>query len=348
MKHSTRIKNDNGVILPMEQPVISGYSMDANAIAIVTNHAEAISSLCNYFIQMFSYRRWEGKLEFNIAFSDSFHFYRNFPYLDVQRIKKHIVADKWGNVHSFLEESLSQGYYAYLILNRHYISAYHPPLEQNSPHDVLIYGFDRKTKKYYFADNLNYGKYGFSSCTYEELEQAFVNLNESAEHFGKFDYSIQLLSYKSHSSASFNLPKVINSLEGYVNSRPLDDRAFHPDTVYGLEVYDCYKRYITMLKKNKVRLDIRPSHNMCNHKAMMLLRIQYMIDNQIVTNTKDLLEGYKEIEHSSLFIRNMLLKFAISKDESILERICPLLDKTKQQEERVLERLLNILHTKIS
>jgi hypothetical protein len=331
---------DKKVILPMAKPIITAYPMDANAISIITNNEEAYPWVLNNFIQIMSWRRADIPWKFDLWYSDCFKFYKRCPFLECQRIKKHFVRDKWNdNIHDFIIDSINHGYYVYLVVNTRYISAYEPKQESDIPHDMLIYGYNSLEKIYYIADSMKHGNYSFDSCTYDELENAFHYLKEEHEDYASFSGSIELLSYKKVKAGDFDLSKVIDGLKAYLNSHAFDERSYS-NALYGINVYDNYKMYLSLLHDNEVKFDIRPVHNFWEHKFVMMLRLTYMNELGVLHNEGNLLNTFKEIEQKTLVYRNLLLKYAFNHNKEILTNISSELDKIKDNESMVLEQVL--------
>jgi hypothetical protein len=321
------VENNNlneKITLPMAKPIITTYPMDANAISIISNDKETYPWLLNNFMQIMSWDRVELPWKLDIWYSDSFKFYKKCPFLDCQRIKKHFIRDKWND-----------------DINE---SAYEPKRESDRPHDMLIYGYDAIQKIFYVADNFKYGKYSFSTCTFGELENAVHYLREEDENYAGFSSSIELLSYKKPKNRTFDfdLNKVTDGLKAYSSSKAFDEWAY-PNAIYGINVYDTYKLYLSLLHNNEVKFDIRPVHLFWEHKFVMMLRLNYMNENDMLHNEDNILSAYKEIEQKTLSYRNLLLKYKINKNQNTLKHIIEELDENKYKESLVLERvLLNI------
>lgn len=331
-------KNEK-LILPMAKPILTTFPMDANAISIISNTKEAYPWILNHFIQIVSWRRVKLPWELDVFYSDSFKFHKKCPFLDCQRIKKHFIEEKWDNIKEFIIDSINHGYYVYLVVNTLYISAYEPKRESDSPHDILIYGYDAMQKKFYIADSLKYGKYSFETCSYAELENAFYYLKEENENYSGFSNSIELFSHKKTKAGHFDLNKVVDGLKAYLSSQAFDERA-NPDFLYGINVYDNYKLYLSLLLNDEVQFVITPLHAFWEHKSVMMLRLEYMVENDMLRNEENLLGAYKEVEQKTLFYRTLIMKYFFNKNKDLLQDVLEEIDEIKNKESLVLERVL--------
>lgn len=324
--------------LPMADPIIKGYPKDANAVSILSQNESNLSLLFSYFIQLLSHREVASPAKFNIGFSDGFEFYKNCSLLDVQRIKKHYVRDRWKDIHQFIQEAIDNHYYVYLIVNCQYISAYEE--KENRPHDLLVYGYNQETGEYYIADCFKNGKYAFKLCSFQELEGAYVFLPEQDEDFCNFNGAIQLISYLPQ-EVSFQCHKVKYSLQAYLDCQPLDNRSHDPDHVYGIDGFNIFQDYITLLRDHRdLPVDIRPIHNLWEHKLVMSKRIAYMNNLGLLRNGQKLMEDYSYVEHRLKTYRNLLMKYAFNKDPQIIERIREEIVSLKEIESDVVSEMI--------
>jgi hypothetical protein len=325
----------------MAEPIIKSYPMDANAISIITNYKEAYPWLLNNFIQLTSFILPSSRLF--LRFTDSFVFYKKCPFLDYQRIKKQFIQNNFNNnILDFIIDAINKGYYVYLVVNTLYISAYEPKRNSDIPHDILIFGYDIMNKIFYIADNFKYGKYSFETCTYFELENAFYNLREEDENHAAFSNSIELLSYKEAIHAKFELEIIVDGIQAYLSSRPGE---WHiSKALFGLQVYDYFKVFLSLLQDNEVPFDIRPFHTFWEHKFVMMLRLEFMNNKNMLNNDDGLLNSYKIIEQKALVQRNLMLKYSINQNKGILNRVLEEIEEIKFKEDIVLNKvLLNVI-----
>lgn len=327
--------------LPMTEPIIKGYPRDANAVSILGRDEANLSLVLSNFIQLVSHREVSSLPKFNICFSDSFHFYKNCPLLDVHRIKKHFIRDKWGTMHAFIRDAIDNGYYVYLIINCFYISAYEE--HRNRPHDLLIYGYDEASQQYDIADCFTDGIYAFKRCSFLELDHALLHMTEEDENFCDFNHSIELIMYLPQ-DVSFESHKVKYSLQAYLESRPLDNRSNDPDHVYGIDGFEVYQAYLNLLlEKPDMTVDLRPIHNFTEHKSVMSRRIEHMDRLGLLTNGSTLREDYAHVEQRVRIFRSMLIKYSIKKDGQMIRKITEELNVLKELESGVVSEVIHQL-----
>lgn len=135
-------------ILDLTMPDITAYPIYANPIAIMQCHAETCEWLLSNFIQICSNQAALNYYDFN---------YKYCFFLNVQKIKKKVL-EKWGiDIIRFILNSISDGYYVYMLVKRKYIDAYYFQDEDEYAHNILLYGYDMAEKIFYIADNFKGG-----------------------------------------------------------------------------------------------------------------------------------------------------------------------------------------------
>jgi len=313
--------------------------MDANAIAIISNQKHTYPYILSHFIQLFSWKYHESNWVFELYITDYFKFFKKCPFLDTQRIRKDIINKHWRSNIDFIIDMLNQGYYIYLIVNTRYISSYKPSRTHDLNHDMFIYGYDQIENEFFIADNFNHGAYSFEKCSYSELENALGNLNPDKIDVG-FNNAIYLLSYKESNTKLLDLNRIQQGIRAYLDGTEFDD-CKDPNGSYGIEVYQDYQSYISLLKLGQAEIDYRPIHVFYEHKFLMWKRIEYLCEHGILRDDSKLLQEFEQISKWSIVIRNLVLKFSITKDKELLDKIPKQLDVIKCTETDLLEEVLS-------
>jgi len=331
-------------VLELKMPDITTYPIYANPVAIMQCHAETREWLLSNFIQLCSNQTVLNYYDFN---------YKYCFFLSVQKIKK-IVLEKWGiDIIQFILNSISDGYYVYMLIKRKYIDAYYFQDEEGrdedeNAHDILIYGYDRTEKVFYIADNFKGGKYTFAKCSFMEMEQAIGGMRPQDENQGEFDRAIELIGYNGEKRPDLSVRRIYEALGDYYFSRPtgmwniMEIRNFNRNRrwYFGQECYEYLAEQALALEMNDTH--IQDYHLMWEHKRHLgnifryLLEKEYIYDNTVA-------EGIDEIASETLSARNMVLKYAMSGQELIKGKVAEKYKRIREKEGKVIYTVLTEL-----
>lgn len=328
--------------LEITTPDINVYPIFANPLAIMQCHQETREwILCN-FIQLCSNSLALNFYDFNYKFC---------PYLKIQRISKEYLKKMDINVVQFIINSISAGYYIYLLVRRNEIRAYKFESEERRKqdtfaHDMLVYGYDINQQVFYIADNFIDGKYSFQKCTFQELEAAINNIERNYEPRLGFKGNIELIEFYNEEPQSFNLQRVLDSLHDYVSSKPTNLwNTMEFRNVYGeLKWYFGLQCYDYMLKRvecmNIDNIYIQDFHLMWEHKKHLKRIISYLIEKKYISD-KMAITQLDSIEKQALIARNLVLKYSISGKESIKGDIIRIYSQMAVDEKELIVSLIN-------
>jgi hypothetical protein len=204
-------------------------------------------------------------------------------------------------------------------------------------HEIFIYGYDIEEDKVYFAANILNGKYIKTECSFEEIEKAYWNI-ESAHNFF---HNLHLFGLKECIELSFDMEQVISSIKKYLYSIKSVDVSFNEKCIFGFDaanliVESAEKRLIN----NDNSIDIIPFQLLWEHKLLMELRLKYMLDNGYFVGGETFVDGYKLLKEKYFVIRNLVLKYILTKNKEILMRIIEALNKELMFEKVLLSKLL--------
>jgi hypothetical protein len=357
-------------ILPVKYPPITTFHGYADVLAILCNYENTFDWIYSHYLQIYaceSENRGKDDPPCHAFFIDrDTRKYGNFfyngnifrqegcPFLLFSEIPIELMHIFGNSIVSFIKECINLSNYVYMFVDVAEIEEY--KLGQSTLHDIFIYGYDDNESVLYFAEFLNseIQKYNFSKCTYKEVENAFQYGMRSEAPFMK---QIALMQYvgnnrqfvyddhyireiiidyikpdkkKEHQFGEFLSTFIVSNW---------DMRAF-----IGVNVYDFltefYKIEIDLGKEN---VDHRLYHAMCEHKQMMIKRIQYFCEKGHMSKDKCIfLPEYEEINKSCLQVRNLILKYNVSKSKKVLDKIAPILENAKIREIELLKNVFDI------
>ena len=333
---------DRVVNLPLQEPFTITFPKDANAVAILLNEPKAYSWLMNCFIQLTC---WGNQ------YLDYFDFhYRNCPLLLCQRIKVELVEQAEGGLTGFIVRALEKGYYVLASVETRYIRQY----DFVSFHDMMIYGHEN-AETFFIADNFSQGKYRKSTCSAEELIRATERIREPEAWRRGFEGTIELLSYREEERAEFELYRVIESLKDYMESRATSRWNVHFDVMwdamennnrcFGMQCYEGIYHNIQIAKEEKCFAESghRAIFLEQEHKKIMELRLRYIRDKHPIS--EEIISEYHRLSEICRSAMCLKLKYDITKNEDLLDRIEGYFRIVQENEMNVLPRLVGELES---
>ncbi|WP_419888966.1 hypothetical protein [Paenibacillus xylanexedens] len=307
------------VILPVHNTIIDTFNIYGSITSIISNNEKCFTWIYNNFIQLRYVYDW------NTVFFDNHHLLMdNCPWLNHHVIPKFIVQQKWNCLTQFIKESLDNGSYVYLYIDRFHLSASKSNFKKKSNlHEIFIYGYNNESEEFFIADNLAYGKYIRAVCTFEEIEKGYAAINSEKFPYissdNPFFHNIHLFNLKEEKEYNINIPQIAESIKNYLDSAPSIDLSFKEKTLFGQEsIYFSVNRFEDQKPEP---LDIRAFHLFWEHKKLMVDRINYLIKENYLSDCNYFVENYKSICDSFEYIRNMALKYNITQDLKLFYKI---------------------------
>lgn len=223
----------------------------------------------------------------------------------------------------------------------------------------MLYGFDTESKCFYVTDNINGGKYSHFKCSFDEFDNATKGLVYTKyERVGQKE-SIELLSFYNEDRIGFDLERVKESIADYLLCRQTvnwytESALWKPEIVrnrtYGLDCYNVLQYHIEYaLEHYSLHFGwIHVYHLFWEHKKIMLLRLQYMLDNNYlnISQIQTTINNYKELGKSANICLNLLLKYRIVNNADCLNKVSNLCMQMKSIEESTLWDLLEKIDEK--
>lgn len=331
--------------LPIKYPDITSYPYYANIFSVISTTSEDSTSwMLSHFIQLFCHLENQSlKLDY---FQPWVTWVPEFcPFLNVQVLNKSLVEKFINqNILSFVKQIIDINHYLVLFVNHKYIKFSKSYLKYDHVHELFIYGYDYVNEKLKVADNFN-GKYEFIEMTYEEFNEAYYKTPQRTDT--DID-KIYVLETKSNVNYEFDLLKVVDSIKDYITSKDTRIRDefsmnWAGKLTVGIKIYDKILEYLFQLANNKSNFDRRLFHVLWEHKTLMVKRIMLMQHKKILLNNRiEIL--YRELEQNSLKLRNMMLKYSLTKDNKIIYKVIKEIEKYPEYEINLLNELIAELY----
>lgn len=288
----------------------------------------------NNFIQITYAHTWGI-----FAFENHVRLLSNCPGISYYEIPRIVVDYKWDKkVENLIIEALEMDYYVYIYVDRYYIKQSSSYQKYCSPHEVLICGYDLSKRTFTIADNLENGKFVVTECTFDEVEKGYWAIKSKYDFMTNIRYLKQNKEYTCH----INLPQIILNIDNYLLSKKNYDLIQDQEFDYGFDAY--HRLFADILNAEKsFELDWRGFHLLYEHKILMEMRIKYLLDIEVISCSSSFLEAITKLKNDFLVLRNLVIKYNLTLDRNILERIKGNLEDSLNRERSYLFDLLNDL-----
>jgi hypothetical protein len=360
-------------ILPVVYPPVTTFTAYAAELAILFNYEKTYDWLYSHYLQVYVLdiiNRYENDngVPFIACFFGDFdnrrlaHTINDFvflrrevcPYLDIFEVPNDLIDTSGETAVEFFKRSIDHDLYLYSYLDVSHIKQY--GIDTQYGHEVFIYGYDDEKKVFHFADFPidDSSRYSFSTCSYEEIERAYLGIEH---HMFPLAKSVGLIRYTDLSPYTFNPEYVRDTVREYIYPDKERAERFNSYTVsyyenvdwktktyIGSDVYEYLSNVMEFdLSRGKDFIDHRLFHAMYDHKNIMLKRLAYFLQKGYLSGDKtELAEEYKSVRDQMMAVRNQVIKFNMQKNRKSIDKIKRMLGETKDRELLLLKRIFDI------
>lgn len=321
----------------MRKPVITSLPAIANMNAILGHYEDKYWPwFVQNHIQLVGWDNPELYVQFYYPL-----FRKHYPLLSNQTLNKKYVQRMGEDMAEVFMDFLDDDQYIYLSVDTYYIPAYKNANQYHHPHDMLIYGYDSKRKRFMIADFFN-GSYEFTEASFEEVLQAVNSSHCEDEYFNH----IQLLKYNPNEAFTLDMQHISLMLNDYLTSYKTSSRykmVEEPgkDTdAWGISVFDILKKNL----QDHSSANIRSLHLLWDHKVAMTYLVNYLGAEGKLRHYKAAANDYAEIETEALVIRNLGLKYNMNNSNVLFDGLLTRLTKLKEKESDAIKRLLDLIN----
>lgn len=329
--------------LPIErQELVSTYNIDASFLSMVLSYENTKPWLFGGFIQI------KGFTDSTQSYFYECQHESDTPFFLIQRLGKDIISCKWNDIIQFIIDCIDLNYYLLMMINKSYLDIYKDKMNKDYLHDVFIYGYDLELEQIYLAGSFLHDKYSFITCTFEEFRTAYAR----SFKVGLYDWLFGVILYQFRDSESHKVNPDLRGniktlLEHYLNSTNMTQNDFNSTVYYDREnlVYghNVYRNIINHLRSNQDKLDVRSFNLFLDHKRIMVARFEYLIANKYLDAPLVDIGALNEILKLTEVHRNLALRFNITKDIDLKERLIEHLSKLIEKESQVYNKLISVL-----
>lgn len=327
----------NGVILPVNPPLITSFTGYAHGLSILVQDETVLPWIFNQFVQIRGFKK-----------DESTHLFFNQPDLPLMcpwiETKKVDSAEIETSIIEFIFEQLQQGFYINVTVDHFFLQPSSTYQNNHFPHDILIYGYDEEAQVFYSADFFT-SKYSFETLPFDDLVQAYQGVRDfSLEHYNRD--LVFLYRYNQPSNISFDSDGYIEQVADYLHSRSsynwFEGNDYFDSTTVGLQNYEflCDMVNSRILEGNS--WDIRPFHLLYDHKQMLLIRMKYLISNGIFPDDPAIISECELLKNKTGLLRNKIGKSVISKKWARPDLIAKI-NELREMDEKVMSTIYDRL-----
>lgn len=331
-------------------PPIIGRLHIAYPLCVIFNDSRTLSWFHSHYIQLTCNKfitPTHNNLDFcffdkHMDFDAPDSYIESYPWLDFKIFKREELSNEPLNLMLFIIEQIDFNYCIEVRIDEFYLPNRRATNKKHFRHSILIYGYDLERKTLNTVGFDERMKFKEDEITFKQFQQAFFSLiiDNTDSYYTTFVYKL-----KKHGCYETNLTLIKNQLADYLASTnttyTIKDINKVSNLVYGLQTYDYLIKYFELLKENKAVFDIRSLHILWEHKKCMRLRVDFLLKQSFLKQEDDTLSEFKVIESNSLISRNLMLKYSLTQNTDLLERIIEIVSSIKEREEGAVEKLIS-------
>lgn len=320
--------------LPLANPPIKGLHYLANPLAMLFDDENILPWFYSDYIQLIWYKD-VNFLSFHGKYISEFP--TSIPWLEFQCLEKEFAIRAFDICDLFIK-AIDEGWYIISSYDEFFIPNTSFYKKQHFKHDFMIYGYDLNNQV--FISNVYTQKMVLEKniIDFTDFHKGFIAGRSDRYEFNRINFYRKKREYK----YDFNVSFLIEQLEDYLNSMCSDRKYTVPDDhverAFGMEIYD-YIIDIFQSKHPSIQ-DARILYMLWEHKKCMRMRVEYMVKNNLLVDSKMIFERAVEIENLALKIKALQLKLCINNDRAICDRIVTILQTIYEKEKMVIIDLI--------
>lgn len=237
-------------------------------------------------------------------------------------VSKSVYSNNDIDLIEIIKNMINKGYYPQGNYNEQFVpgkSAYLDDVYYH--HDYLLVGYD---------DNDNcFTSVGYIDNKYQEFKIPYFNMQKAIETLEGTFIRVDFLEYNESKEIVFDLKKITDELEKYINSMGLLDSSTNKH--YGISsIKDLIEFFESNASTNK-KIDMRYVRGLMEHKFFMNNRINYLYNSGYLINPEYIISSKKVYELATMIFM-LSLKYSSLKNESLINKITTLLGEMIDKE----------------
>ncbi|QUI21915.1 hypothetical protein HZI73_06180 [Vallitalea pronyensis] len=336
--------------LPITKPPIIGYVVHAFPLSIIFNYDKCLPWFYNNYMQLVCHKGLQNNFfDFfslcmpieDIQWVNSV--YPGIPWLNTHTMDNYLLIDCNIDIKQAIIHALKRENYMVCHLDEFYVPNRISFQKEHYFHENMIFGFDHHKKAFDILGFDHKGIFRSSTISYDLFDQASSQLASN-------NHDLKFLHLKDDFIYALDLTCIKNGLRDYLNGENSSQqytiiRNPTHNYVYGMDIYNQLILYLKRLYNLAAVSDIRPFHLLWEHKKCMVLRIAYILAeyNETITDLEEIHNTYLTIQQTSQSIRNLFLKYNLTRRGDIIERIIPLLQDMCMKEKTILPKFISVI-----
>jgi len=263
------------------------------------------------------------------------------PIFDKQSFNIKTISNNTIDIIDLIMYCLNDGYYFTTTVDEFYIPNRVVYNKTHFSHGIMVYGYDPKAQVLYTAgyDVTNHYKFP-NEVSFEAFKKAFKNNGRPEENIFIFK--------RNNKTYEFDCLQVRELLSDYLHSKNTSTRLSilqNPLEGYkfGISVYTYLKELIYNHKAGYKRVDWRPFYVIWEHKKCMIERIKYMYNTKHLLHADTLYQQFINIEKCARIILDLYIKYSITLNIEILDRVNSHIDNLIISEKKALELFISLI-----
>ncbi|MCD9021531.1 hypothetical protein [Cohnella silvisoli] len=334
-------------ILAVSFPPITSYSHHATCLSIISCNDKYLPWFFSNYIQLIASADLDlpTSLDFYVGTAPwlaiNSYSLLNCPFLIRETLPRNI-NDRKDIVDIFID-CIDNGFYIYTEVEGFYIKPYAAYQSFEFMHPIFIYGYNKEKKFFYTADFFVNGIFKFEKCSFEDIKKGY-------EEIPGYNWGIELYKYNGDVEVALNKELIIGSLEDYLHSKRSSPRyrcdltfGLLEEKIYGVDTLKRIQTEIQMQKEGEYIIDYRVLPVLLDHKKFMRIMIQNLMQQKIIQQCTSLSDTFLGIEDKVTVVRNMYLRYFITKNKLLLNEIESRFSTFVGMEESAMESLIKQL-----
>ena len=334
--------------LPFVIPEVTSFPSIASLLSILSHYEQASPWIHNNFVNLYGFQYADHPLMLRFS---SERIRQLCPFVNYNRFGKECVA--YFGVEKFLRDFISMGYYILIEYDRFFLPYCDDFQKEHTFHQLFIYGIDTEKNVFHVADFFHENKFSQQIVGADILGES---INYSVHNNVRF--FAETLKFN-HAVYTFDMNLFVKDLNDFLHSKrtvlPYEDNYFNSyeksnvmceTMMYGLSNYDFIIQNISnMMEQKPSYITLRTFHVIYDHKILMANRLSFLNMLGVITDFDSIKERYEDIKRLSLQSRNLIIKYKLSQDQFILDKLLQKMETIKKEEKLAVIQLLESLGT---
>ena len=314
------------------KPMLRAYQPEAFLCGILFSKDEKyLPYFLSHYIQFIyydDYAAYRTRLNYN-------NYYENWMFrnhvlisIDYMSVPYFIIESERTDFIKIVSDALHDGYYIMGMYDEYYIPKKSAFNKYHLNHDYLIYGVDEEKQEFYSAGYLQDEFYSSFTIPFDNYKQSLYTTNPPYHLFWflKFHDDIEL---------SFDINTAKQGLWNYLNSYKPDNSK----NTYGIQAIESLIALFEEMKNKQNDVDLRSLFALKEHKQLMRIRLNYMMEKNHIKWDEHILVKYDQMIKQSEMALSLGMKYNITKNQSTVDKICGILHQNMKVETDCLKNI---------